>query len=736
MRRLLRWYGAGPLHLLALLAGFALAGYAALQLVPSRPLAVAVWFLGAVIGHDLLLMPLYSLADRSALAVIRHRAPGLPAVEWINYARVPAALSGLLLLVWFPLILRLTTAYQASTTLSPAPYLWHWLAVTGALFLLSAVAFAMRLRHAPRAALAPDGDHQIAAGQDHPAWAPSPEGTARRAGSGDGPEPAAALDGPGAEPELQPAVAEPGAAAPPASKSALNHTVPERGYSSPGCGSHNDTIGRRRVPGSEGGGSVREYQQYIGGEWVGASSLFDDLDPYRATVIARIPAGTRADAARAVDAAAAAFPAWADLPPAEKQALFLHAANIVERRRDEITALLAAETGCAGGFAGFQVLTAARLLRQAANWGYLPVGEVIRSDTPGTFALALRKPLGVVAGISPWNGAHVLAWRTVVNPLAFGNTVVLKPSEQAPVSAGLLLPEIMAEAGFPAGVINVITHAPGAAEPIADEFFERPEVRCINFTGSSATGRLLAERAGRHLKRCVLELGGYNPLIVLADADLDYAVEATAFAAFFHQGQICMNARKVLVERPVYDIFVSRLVERAGSLPVGDPAAAGTVIGPLISPAARERVAREVEEAVTDGAKVLAGGTADGPCYRPTILADVPAGARIHSEETFGPVLVAQPVDDADEAVAVANSTRYGLSAGLITGDNQRGFALARRIDAGAVHVNNQTIADEPQLPLGGVKDSGWGRSGPQSMADFTEVQWITTRDGGGSYPI
>jgi acyl-CoA reductase-like NAD-dependent aldehyde dehydrogenase len=192
----------------------------------------------------------------------------------------------------------------------------------------------------------------------------------------------------------------------------------------------------------------------------------------------------------------------------------------------------------------------------------------------------------------------------------------------------------------------------------------------------------------------------------------------------------------VLVERPVYDIFVSRLVERAGSLPVGDPAAAGTVIGPLISPAARERVAREVEEAVTDGAKVLAGGTADGPCYRPTILADVPAGARIHSEETFGPVLVAQPVDDADEAVAVANSTRYGLSAGLITGDNQRGFALARRIDAGAVHVNNQTIADEPQLPLGGVKDSGWGRSGPQSMADFTEVQWITTRDGGGSYPI
>jgi acyl-CoA reductase-like NAD-dependent aldehyde dehydrogenase len=481
---------------------------------------------------------------------------------------------------------------------------------------------------------------------------------------------------------------------------------------------------------------VREYQQYIGGQWTSSGEMFDDLDPYRGTVMARIPAGTRADAARAVDAAAAAFPGWADLPPAGKQALFLRAADIVERRAEEITALLATETGCAAAFAGFQVLTATRLLRQAANWGYLPAGEVIRSDMPGTFALALRRPLGVVAGISPWNGAHVLAWRTVVNPVAFGNTVVLKPSEEAPVSAGLLVAEIMAEAGFPPGVINVITHAPGEATPVADEFFSRPEVRCINFTGSSATGRILAERAGRALKRCVLELGGYNPLIVLSDADLDYAVEATAFAAFFHSGQICMNARKVLVERPVYNAFITRLTARAQALPAGDPADPGTVIGPLITPAALARVASDVDEAVAAGAKVLAGGSADGPCYRPTILAEVPAGARIHSEETFGPVLVAQPVQDADEAVAIANSTRYGLSAGLITSDNQRGFALARRIDAGVVHVNDQTIADEPQLPLGGVKDSGWGRSGPQSMADFTELQWITTRDGTGTYPI
>jgi acyl-CoA reductase-like NAD-dependent aldehyde dehydrogenase len=481
---------------------------------------------------------------------------------------------------------------------------------------------------------------------------------------------------------------------------------------------------------------VREYRQYIGGQWVGARKLYDDFDPYRGTVVARVPAGTREDAKQAVDAAAAAFPAWADLPPAGKQALFLRAADIVDRRRADIVSLLAAESGCAAAFAGFQVLTATRLLRQASNWGYLPAGEIIRSDTPGTFAMALRRPVGVVAGISPWNGAHVLAWRTVVNPVAFGNTVVLKPSEEAPVSAGLLIGEIMEEAGFPAGVINVVTHAPGAAVPIADEFFARDEVRCINFTGSSATGRILAERAGRALKRCVLELGGYNPLIVLADADLDYAVEAAAFAAFFHQGQICMSARKVLVERPVYEEFTERLAARAASLPVGDPAAEGTVIGPLINAAALERVSREVARAVEAGARVLVGGEAQGPCYLPTVLADVPAGAPIHTEETFGPVIISQPVDNADEAVAIANSTRYGLSAGLLTRDSQRGFALAQRIESGVVHVNDQTVADEPQLPLGGMKDSGWGRSGPMSMADFTEVQWITTRDGTGSYPI
>jgi hypothetical protein len=257
----------------------------------------------------------------------------------------------------------------------------------------------------------------------------------------------------------------------------------------------------------------------------------------------------------------------------------------------------------------------------------------------------------VVAGISPWNGAHVLAWRTVVNPVAFGNTVVLKPSEESPVSAGLLIPEIMAEAGFPAGVVNVITHAPGEAVPIADEFFERPEVRCINFTGSSATGRLLAERAGRHLKRCVLELGGYNPLIVLADADLDYAVEAAAFAAFFHQGQVCMSARKVLVERPLYDSFVTRLTARAADLPVGDPAVAGTVIGPLINGTVQAWIPnrREDRPRVADG-DVVAKELADaGNCAREVNRAEHQHPRRrregLHEDPELVLALLAVPAD-------------------------------------------------------------------------------------------
>ncbi|MBU1815651.1 MAG: aldehyde dehydrogenase family protein [Gammaproteobacteria bacterium] len=476
---------------------------------------------------------------------------------------------------------------------------------------------------------------------------------------------------------------------------------------------------------------------FIGGRWSPTdTATFPDHNPYTGEVVAQVAAGTRQHAQAAIDAAHAAFPAWAAMPPGQRQRLFLKAADIVERRAEDFVRVLAAETGTASGFARFQIRWSVDLLRQAANWGYRPAGDVLRSDTPGRFAMAVRKPLGVVAGFAPWNGAFCLAWRTVVLPMAFGNTMVLKPSEEAPLSAGLVLAEVLEEAGFPAGTFNVVTHGPGDAGPIADAFFESPHVRSINFTGSSATGRMLAERAGRTLKRIVLELGGYNPLLVLGDADLDMAVNTTAFGAFFHQGQICMNTRKVLVDRTIADEFVERLVAKTRSLPMGDPALPGTVIGPLINDRALAQVSQRVEEAVALGARVVTGGQANGRVYEPTILVDVPAQAQVSCEETFGPVLIVQAVENAEQAISEALATPYGLCASILTRDAQRGLALAERFDCGMVHVNGATMAGEPAMPNGGVKDSGWGRSGYYAIEDFTEVRLTTLTQGAMQYPV
>src|SRR5436190_6995995 len=370
---------------------------------------------------------------------------------------------------------------------------------------------------------------------------------------------------------------------------------------------------------------VREYRHFIGGEWAAAAGgkTFEDADPFTGETVATVAAGGADDARRAIEAAAAAFPAWAATPPAERQRIFLKAADVLEGRRDEVVSLLARETGCTFGFGMFQMSFVPGLFRQAAAAPYAPIGEVIPSDHPGTFALGVRKPVGVVGAIAPWNAALILSARSIAAPLALGNTVVLKPSEWSPVVGGLLWGEVFAEAGLPEGVLNIVTHAPGAADEIGEELVSHPAVRRLNFTGSTNVGRQLAEAAGRHLKRIVLELGGYNPLIVLADADVDYAVNATAFGAFLHQGQICMSARRVLVERSIADEFTDRLAKKAQGLKAGDPKQHDTIIGPLINEDALKLVKKRVDDAVKKGARVLAGGEASGPCYHATVLADV-----------------------------------------------------------------------------------------------------------------
>jgi acyl-CoA reductase-like NAD-dependent aldehyde dehydrogenase len=484
--------------------------------------------------------------------------------------------------------------------------------------------------------------------------------------------------------------------------------------------------------------SVRTYKYYAGGEWRSAAAgrTFDVHQPFGGQLYAKVAAGGAEDARIAVQAAADAFPAWAQTTPAERAGLFLKAGEAVKRRRTEIAEVLARETGSTISFATFQQDLVAATLQEAAGWVFLPKGEVLQTNQPGLHSIGLRRPLGVVASFTPWNGANVLSWRAVISPVAAGNTVVVKPSEFAPISAGLMLAEIAEEAGFPKGVINVVSHAAGVAGEIADVFFESPDVRVINLIGGVKTARMLAERAGRTLKRTVLELGGYNPMIILDDVDVDFAVRTATFGSFFHQGQICLNTRRIIVQRKIYAEFLEKFVARTKTLPSGDPLNPKTLIGPLITRAALELVDGRVKEAVAKGATLQTGGTFDGQIYQPTILTDVPLDAAVANEETFGPVVVVEVVGTPEDAIKAANRTMYGLTSSILAGDTYKAFEMAPKILAGIVNVNSPTVNDEIHAPMGGVRDSGWGRTGPESLNGFTDVIWINAHSDQHQYPF
>src|SRR5258708_3387510 len=460
---------------------------------------------------------------------------------------------------------------------------------------------------------------------------------------------------------------------------------------------------------------VTEYKYFAGGEWRSAAGnrLFDVHQPYDRALFARVAAGGRSEAKVAVDAAAKAFPAWSQTTPAERARLFFRAVEIVKRRRAEIAQILAQETGSTISFATFQQDLVAATIEQAAGWMYLPKGEVLASNMPGSHSIGVRRPLGVVASFTPWNGANVLSWRAVLSPVAAGNTVVVKPSELAPISAGLLLAQIAEEAGFPKGVLNVVSHAAGAAGEIADVFFESPDVRVINLIGGVKTARMLAERAGRTLKRTTMELGGYNPMIILEDVDVDHAVRTATFGPFFHQGQLCLNTRRIIVQRKIAGEFLEKFVLRTKTLRSGDPQDHQTIIGPLITPAAVKLVDDRVKEAVAKGATLHSGGTFEGQIFQPTILGNVPLDATVANEETFGPVVVVEVVDTPEKAVEAANRTMYGLTSSILAGDTYKAFELAPKILAGIVNVNSPTANDEIHATMSVMRDSGWGRTGP-----------------------
>ena len=466
-----------------------------------------------------------------------------------------------------------------------------------------------------------------------------------------------------------------------------------------------------------------------------SGATFERKDPFTGKVATRASAASVADANAAVEAAAAAFPAWAAIGPNERRTHLLKAAEVMQSKVAEFTRLVVEETGATAPWAGFNVMFAAQMLREAASMTTQVAGEVIPSDKPGMLALAIRQPAGVVLGMAPWNAPIILGTRAVAMPLACGNTVVLKASELCP-GIHRLIGQVFVDAGLPKGVVNVVTNAPADAATIVEALIAHPAVRRVNFTGSTRVGRIIAEIAGRHLKPVLLELGGKAPLIVLDDADLDAAVNATAFGAFMNQGQICMSTERIIVDEKVADAFVAKLVAKAAQLPAGDPRG-HVVLGSLIDLAPAERMDDFIADATAKGAVLACGGGRKGTVVEATILDHVTAKMRVYTEESFGPVKPIIRVKGVDEAVRVANDTEYGLSAAVFSRDIPRAMAVASRIQSGICHINSSTVADEAQMPFGGVKGSGIGRFGGKAgVAEFTDLRWITIQTTPRHYPV
>jgi len=474
----------------------------------------------------------------------------------------------------------------------------------------------------------------------------------------------------------------------------------------------------------------------IGGQWVTTATTFNDLNPADGSVWAEVPDASLTETTMALRAAQQAFAPWAALPFQQRSHYMIKIAEVVERRKDDLVEALRFEGGGWIGKGMFEAGYVPEVFYAAAASNYAAMGEVMPSEN-GKFSLAVRRPMGVVTCISPWNFPSLLTARGIAFALAAGNTVVLKPSEETPYTGGLFFAEVFEEAGVPAGVLNVITCSRDNVQSVGDELIDHPAVKGISFTGSTPVGRMIAARAGAHLKKACVELGGKDALIVCEDADLERATQAANFGSFMHQGQICMSVEKILVQEQIFQPFVERFVERASRLKVGDPTKDPShVIGPLINDKQAAKVKEQIQDAVAKGATVALGGGVKGRYVEPTILLNVTPDMLVYRDETFGPVVPVIPFTTDDQAIAIANDTEYGLSSGVITRDESRALAIANRLETGMCHVNCSSVNDEPHVPFGGSKASGLGRHGGRwSHETFTETRWITLERGGRPFP-
>ena len=476
----------------------------------------------------------------------------------------------------------------------------------------------------------------------------------------------------------------------------------------------------------------------IGGQSRPAANgaTFERRNPVNDELASRAAAATLDDADAAVQAAAEAFPAWAALTPGERRKRLLRAADLMDQRTEDFIRIGAVETGAMPNWIGFNVMLAANMLREAASMTTQIDGSVIPSDVPGNFAMAVRQPCGVVLGIAPWNAPVILGTRALAMPLACGNTVVLKASEACP-GVHRLIGTVLHEAGLGDGVVNVVSNAPADAAQVVERLIAHPAVRRVNFTGSTHVGRIIAQHAARHLKPALLELGGKAPVVVLNDADLDAAVDAIAFGAFFNQGQICMSTERVIADRKIADALVDKLAAKARTLRAGDPMDATATLGAMVSMDAAKRVQALVEDARAQGAALPVGLHMDRAIVQPAIVDGVTPAMRLYREESFGPVVTVARADDDEDAIRLANDSEYGLSAAVFSRDVSRAMRVAQRIESGICHINGPTVHDEAQMPFGGVKSSGYGRfGGKASIAEFTELRWITLQNTPRHYPI
>jgi acyl-CoA reductase-like NAD-dependent aldehyde dehydrogenase len=474
----------------------------------------------------------------------------------------------------------------------------------------------------------------------------------------------------------------------------------------------------------------------IGGETRKSLKTFDRLDPMTGDLATQATAATVEDAVAAADAAQAAFPAWSAIGPNARRALLNKAAAALEGKAAELVDAMMGEIGATEGWARFNLMLAAGMIREAAALTTQISGEVIPSDKPGCLALALREPAGVVLGIAPWNAPIILAVRAIATPLACGNTVILKASELCPRTHGLIV-EAFIEAGFGGGIVNLITNAPADAGEIVGALIDHPAVRRINFTGSTAVGRIVAVRAAQNLKPVLLELGGKAPLLVLEDADLDEAVKAAAFGAFMNQGQICMSTERIIVVDSVAETFVDKFRTKVETMKVGNPRDGKTPLGAVVDVKTVKHISVLVADALAQGAVQLTGGMADGVLMPATVIDKVTPEQKLFRDESFGPVVAIIRARDEAHAIELANDTEYGLSAAVFTKDTARGLRVAKQIKSGICHVNGPTVHDEAQMPFGGVKASGYGRFGGKAGIEaFTELRWVTVETLPGMFPI